>query len=493
MHLAENTRTMADRLATALWRPVDAAGPAVFRVLFGALMLVSTVRFMLAGWIDELYGQPSYFFKYHGFSWVPVAPVWALYLVYGALAVLALCIMLGLVYRISIGLFCTGFAYTQLLDITNYLNHYYLIVLISALMIFMPLERAWSLDALRRPALRARTVPAWVLYLLRFQVGVVYVFAGLAKLGSDWLLHAQPLNLWLSARTETPIVGPLLDEPVMAYLLSWAGFAFDSTIVLWLSWRAARPYAYAVLVFFHLMTGVLFNIGMFPYIMILAALVFFDPGWPRKVIDLGLGLWLGLAHRLAGTAGKRPCMAAPASPVAAGAGDSAPPRPRLTPARRVAVGIAALYCTLQLAVPLRHLAYSGDVLWNEEGMRFAWKVMVREKHGSVTYQVCFPDSGKVVQVPPRKYLSARQEREMAGQPDLILALARHIAVDFRRRGLGKVEVRAEALVSLNGRPGALMIDPERDLSRVVDGLAANDWILPEPSEPPIRLLPRAGI
>ncbi|MEM9488430.1 MAG: HTTM domain-containing protein, partial [Myxococcota bacterium] len=140
-----------------------------------------------------------------------------------------------------------------------------------------------------------------------------------------------------------------------------------------------------------------------------------------------------------------------------------------------------------LAVPLRHYLYPGDVLWTEEGMRFAWKVMLREKHGSVTFHVHFPETDKRLQVPPGQYLVPRQEREMASQPDLILQLAHHIADDFRARGYGRVEVRVEALVSLNGRPAQAMIDPKRDLAAVSFGLAPSDWILPAPSSDPIKL------
>ncbi len=78
---------------------------------------------------------------------------------------------------------------------------------------------------------------------------------------------------------------------------------------------------------------------------------------------------------------------------------------------------------------------------------------------------------------------------MSVQPDLILQLARRIAHDFEARGQGPVEVRADARVSLNGRTAALLVDPEVDLARVVDGLAPKPWILPAPESPPLRLRP----
>lgn len=455
------------RIADALGRPVDAAGPAAFRILFGLVMFAGIVRFIASGWIAKVYVEPRIFFKYWGFGWVEPLPEWGMVALYVALAVCALGIALGLFYRASAALFFVGFSYAHLIDVTNYLNHYYLVSLLALLAIFLPLHRAWSLDAWRRPALRADTVPAWVLHLLRLQVGVVYVYAGLAKLQPDWLLHAQPLNLWLTARTELPVIGPYLDRLWVAYAASWAGFLYDTTIVAWLSFGRTRPFAYAVLLVFHALTHIWFDIGMFPFIMSTAALVFFPPSWPRRLLRRVL---------------PRAAASAPAASASPSASAPAPARPR--PAL-----VAALmaYAAFQVLFPLRHLLYPGDVLWNEEGMRFSWKVMVREKHGSVTFHVSFPSTGKRVQISPRQYLTAKQEREMAGQPDLIIQLAHRIAADFRARGHADVEVRAEAWVSLNGRPPRLLIDPDRDLVKESDGMHVKRWILGEPPEAPRQL------
>jgi vitamin K-dependent gamma-carboxylase len=213
---------------------------------------------------------------------------------------------------------------------------------------------------------------------------------------------------------------------------------------------------------------------MFPFIMSVAATLFFAPDWPRALgrrLPAALraaGGWL--LHRRSPAAGEVP----------------------LSPAlRRAGFALAGAYLAFQVLFPLRHHLYPGDVLWNEQGMRWSWKVMVREKHGSITYRVHFPDTGKTLQVPPRHYLTRHQEREMAGQPDLVLQLAHHIAEDFRHKGHGRVEVRAEALVSLNGRRARPMIDPDVDLARVPDDLAVARWITAGPTEPPIRLARRA--
>ena len=59
----------------------------------------------------------------------------------------------------------------------------------------MPLGHAYGLDGRRAGDQRLRHAPAWMLYILRFQVAVVYVHAAIAKIGSDWLLYGQPMDL----------------------------------------------------------------------------------------------------------------------------------------------------------------------------------------------------------------------------------------------------------------------------------------------------------
>ncbi|WP_199694075.1 HTTM domain-containing protein, partial [Sorangium cellulosum] len=271
------------RAAAALSRPVDIAWLAAFRALFGLTMCVSMARFIAYGWIDELFVKPSFHFKYWGLAWVEPLPPAGMHALFWALAGLALAIALGLAFRVAAPLFVVGFTYLQVIDVTTYLNHYYLASLLGLLLAASPAHRAWSLDALlaRR---HERSIPAAWLYLLRFQVGVVYTFAGLAKAHADWLLHAQPLRIWLGSRTDMPVLGPLFTHPWAAPLMSWAGFLFDTSIVWLLLVPRLRPFAYAAVILFHAVTRALFPIGMFPVIMVLSALVFFPPSWPRDLL-----------------------------------------------------------------------------------------------------------------------------------------------------------------------------------------------------------------
>lgn len=465
---------MIERLARAAERPVDVASLAAFRFLLGALVFASGVRFLAFGWVDELWSQPTTFLKYWGFAWVEPLPSPGMHVVCALIALLGAALAAGAFTRVVTPILLVAFAYVQLVDATNWLNHYYLVGLLLLLGCFLPLGRAWSVDAVRRPDRRVTSFPAWMLWLLRFQIAVVYLYAGLAKLTSDWLLHAQPLNIWLTARTELPVLGAVFDQRAVAYAFAWGGFLFDATVWAFLLFRRTRPWAYAVVIAFHTMVGVLFPIGMFPFIMTASVLVFFSPSWPRALFA---------RMRLEGLAARLD-----------GAGEGAtrePARRRLPPA----LGRAALaaYCAFQILFPLRHRLYGGNVLWHEQGMRFSWKVMVRQKNGSVTYVVSSKKAGRTWYDSPRRWLAARQERELGSQPDLILQLAHRIADDARARGYDDVEVRADTWVSLNGRPAARMIDPNVDLAKVEDGLRPAAWITPEPGGAPIHLRPASAV
>ncbi|ADO75793.1 Vitamin K-dependent gamma-carboxylase-like protein [Stigmatella aurantiaca DW4/3-1] len=462
---------------SGLWEwllaPKDIAALVAFRVAFGLMITVSAVRFLAYGWVDELFVRATFRFTYWGFSWVPVLPSPWIHGVFGVLAVLGLCVAAGFYYRVAVALLFVAFTYVQLVDVTNYLNHYYLVSLLAGLLCFVPAHRAFSVDAWRNPALRRDVLPAWCTYLLRFQVAVVYVFAGLAKLTSDWLIHAQPLSIWLSARTSLPLAGPLLEQRWVAYAAAWAGFLFDTAIVAFLLNRRLRPWAYGGVLGFHAATSMLFPIGMFPVIMVISALVFFGPSWPRWAWAR-LQRWGGREDR-------------PPEPAPAVSG----PREPIAPGRKArwALGAAVAYGVVQLLLPLRTHFYGGNVSWHEQGMRFSWRVMTREKNGSVTFVVRDPDTGREWHVPPSQYLTRLQEREMSVQPDLILQLAHRIARDFEDKGKGRVEVHADARVSLNGRPSEPFVDPETDLAREEDGLSPKGWILSPPSSPPVRLNP----
>ncbi|MDP2345343.1 MAG: HTTM domain-containing protein [Deltaproteobacteria bacterium] len=440
-------RGLVPGLIARLEAPVDPAGLAAFRILFGVVVAAGAARFLASGFLDKLYGCDARYFRYPGLAWVPVPSpdvIGALYLAFIALGVL---IAAGLFFRVACAAFTILFTWVQLVDVTNYLNHYYLVVLLAFLLTLSPANARFSVDARWFGAGR-RSIPFFFTALLRFQVGCVYVCAAIAKLGADWLVYGQPMGLWLPARDELPLLGPLLALPFVPLVFSLCGFLYDASIVWLLLWRRTRPLAYVAVLVFHGLTFALFEIGMFPFIMVTTTTIFFHPSWPRRWVAKG------------------------ADDV-----DAAPQR-----IARPVLALAMLWVAFHVAFPLRCQVIGDDVLWDEAGMRWSWRVMVREKSGSLTYRVTRP-GGRVVVVGPHDLLTPRQANEMIGQPDLILQLAHHIRDDFAAGGV-VVEVRADALVSLNARRTHRFVDPTVDLALVEDTAGRPAWILPAPTEPP---------
>jgi hypothetical protein len=463
------TRTGGGILTRLIHAPVDIASLAAFRFLFGLLMALAMTRFLAKGWVSELYVAPAFHFNYEGFDWVRPWPGPLMHLHFVLLAVAAIGVAAGFYYRICITIFFLGFTYVELIDQTAYLNHYYLISLLSGLMIFLPANRAWSIDVLRRPGLRLDAVPAWTLNILRFQIGVVFVFAGLAKLNADWLLAAQPLRIWLAARSDLPLLGPLLDNAGIAYVASWFGAVYDLSIVPFLLHPRTRGPAYLAVIVFHIATLALFNIGMFPWIMIVATLLFFSPGWPRRCLSQLAGLygyfgdttlvpggsaWLRLGHRIqAAVRGNDPRRVAGVA------------LPRLT------VALLAVYATVQLALPLRPYLAKEPSAWSGRGFNLAWRVMIAEKTGFVEFYACDRATGRRWKL--RNYLTPRQEMMMAQDPYLIRALARRLAKDLQAQGHPHVQIKVNAFATLNGRPSQRLIDSNIDLA----GPVSAGWIL----------------
>ncbi len=428
-------------------------------------MLVSLVRFAWRGWITELYVDPVYHFTYYGFEWVRPLGEWGMYALFFVMGLSALAIMLGWQYRIATVAFFLVFTYVELIDKTNYLNHYYFVSIISFLLIFVPAHRRFSLDVRFNPQMRRDRAPAWTVNVFKFQLGVVYFFAGLAKLNPDWLFEAMPLRLWLPAFSHLPVIGPALQWPETAFAFSWAGALYDLTIVFFLLVSRTRLWAYLAVIGFHLMTALLFQIGMFPYIMILSTLIYFSPAFHDRLID-------GARNVL------RRLFPAP------GAGRQSPspvvPRAYAYRARsaRVLAVVLSLHVVTQLVLPFRYVLYPDDLFWTEEGYRFSWRVMLMEKAGYTTFQVHDSETAASWEVANWEYLTPNQEKMMATQPDMILQFAHFLRDEYREQGYENLVISADSYVTLNGRRSRPFIDPSVDLSRVHQGWAHKAWILP---------------
>ncbi|MGK7368606.1 MAG: HTTM domain-containing protein [Candidatus Halalkalibacterium sp. M3_1C_030] len=436
-------------------RTADAAPLAVYRIAFGALMAFSMLRFYLNGWIQKLYIEPDFFFSYYGFEWVQPLGGWT-YLIFIICGVSAVFVMIGYYYRAATAVFFLSFTYIELMDKTTYLNHYYFVSLVAFLLMFLPAHTAYSVDATRKPHLGNRLVPRWTIDALKLMIGIVYFYAGLAKLNSDWLLNAMPLHIWLTAQFDLPLLGALLQNEWSHYAFSWLGTLYDLTIPFLLLWKHTRPAAFLLLVIFHLLTGLLFPIGMFPYIMIAGSLIFFDAQVHRKMLR-----WIGKITRI-----KWPALSS---------GVYRFPRQII---RKGVMPLFAVFFVLQLTLPFRYLLYPGELFWTGQGFRFSWRVMLIEKRGYAQFKVVNPATGDQFYVDNDDYLTPFQEKQMSFQADFILEFAHYLENIYRQKGINDPRIYVESYASLNGRGSQRYIDPNVDLTTIERSLKPKQWILP---------------
>ncbi len=447
-----------NKLTNILFKPVSIAPLVTFRILFGAATFISTLRFLLLGWVDLHFVNTQVQFKYFGFYWVDVLPANAMYFIHGLMLLASLGIMLGAYYRLAAAVFFLCFTYCELIDITYYLNHYYFVSVVSFLMIWVPANSWFSVDANRNSSIKNNLVPAWCVYVFKVQLLLVYFFAGIAKINYDWLVDAMPLRLWLPANNNLPLFGWLFNYPVTAYIFSWAGMLFDVFVGVFLLMPKTRIWAWLVVVFFHAITGAMFQIGVFPLVMILSTLIFFGEPFHIKVQQV-LGKLFASNKRLnviEKTVLKTPTVLK----------------------QKVVTALLVIWFSFHVLFPLRFVFYPGKLFWTEEGYRFGWRVMLMEKAGTAIFYLTDADNGKEGVVDNTQFLNPHQEKQMAMQPDLILQYAQFLKNHYETRGVKINKVRAEVYVTLNAKPSKLLFSDTLNLLQLSDSWAPKTWILP---------------
>jgi hypothetical protein len=288
-------------------------------------------------------------------------------------------------------------------------------------------------------------------------LGLVYFFAGIAKINSNWLIDAMPLKIWLPAQSHLPFLGGLFELEWMPYVFSWAGMLFDLTVPFILLSRFWYLGFIAVIAF-HTLTGIFFQIGMFPVIMICSVPVFF-PTWVHQKIFRMANVGLRINHK---------------SEIINHKSTFSYPKFILKPLALVLV----IHIIFQVVFPFRHTLYSGNMFWTEEGYRFGWRVMLMEKAGYATFYVKDGNTGREGVVVNSEFLNEHQEKQMSMQPDMILEFAHFLAEHYKTEGMTDPQVRVEAYVTLNGSRSKLLVNPEVNLLAYKDDLKPKEWVLP---------------
>jgi hypothetical protein len=338
-------------------------------------------------------------FPYPGFTWIrplpePFTSAVALICVLSALTVAA-----GVFYRAAAVVLFLSLNYLWLIDQTMHGNHYTVACVLSGLLMFAPADRCYTL---RRQAL-VRDIPFWPIFLLRGQLLLIYCYSGLHKLHPDWLA-AEPIRLWLrggmiqrnlatwTGPTIASAVSQLASGETAVYMIAYGGLLFDLSIGWLLLWRRTRLLGVALAIGFHVFNFFLIdNVSVVAPLALVATSIFLEPDWPSRVarwlrqpkVPQPDWAWLivGLIALppLGALLGWRvtPTLDHPSAP--------SKPAPGW-----LALGIV-LFLVLQNLVVARQHFIPGDGYWTEEGMRFSWALLTKNKVGDfVRFRVVDP-------------------------------------------------------------------------------------------------------
>ncbi len=438
---------VTSKINSFLFSKVSIAPLVVFRIAFGLLMFVSIARFILKGWVYQMYILPKMYFPFYGFEWVKPIPASGMYVVFFLLLLSSLFITIGFLYRYSTILFFVLFTYVELIDKTNYLNHYYFVSLISFLIIFIPANKYFSIDSQSFNKQKISSVPYIYLFIFILQMFVVYFFSGIAKLNYDWLLQSLPLKIWLPAFSHYPIIGKFMEQDWLAFLFSWFACTYDLLIGFFLFNKRTVNIAYVFVIIFHLATAIFFNIGMFPYIMMTITIIFFKEDFHIKILS-----FLNVKS-------KKNANEVPQAP------------------NKGFTYFFLCFFLVQFLLPFRYLLYDGKLFWTEQGYRFSWRVMLMEKAGTAFFYVKDGEKNKEVEVDNKEHLTYMQEKMMATQPDMMVDYAKYLKKYYTNLGFHSPKVRAQSFVTLNGSGSREYINDTIDLSIQDNSFLKNkNWI-----------------
>ena len=438
---------MLDRL---LFKQVDSVGLVLWRMAFGLLIAIEGFGAIATGWVRRVMIEPQFTFNFIGFEFLQPLPGNGMYFYFTLMGIFGLLVMLGYKYRFSMMMYAIMWSGVYLMQKTSYNNHYYLMMLLCWLMVLLPANRYASLDSKIDPSIKSISVPRWAYVVPIALIWIVYTYASVAKIYPDWL-DGTATRLFMQGKKNYQLIGPILQEEWLHYVMAYVGIFFDLLIVPMLLWKRTRMLGFVLSLFFHLFNSVVFRIGIFPYMSIAFSFFFFSSEILTKRFIPKKPLYLAGEIKV----------------------------PSYKP---ILVWGFGIFLMIMIALPLRHWSFKDHVLWNEEGHRLAWRMMLRTRNGQLIYYVVDKETGQRTVFQHQNLLTKKQRRSMRTKPDMIWQLAQRIH-DIELQGGRDVEVKVASRVKVNDREYANFIDPEVDLAAVPwEHFKHSDWILPIPED-----------
>lgn len=426
--------------------PIDNAPLIVFRIIFGFLFVCESFGAILTGWVKTNLAETQMTFSHIFVEWLQPLPGNGMYYYFVVMGIVSLFVMLGYRYRLSIVLLTLLWAGVYYMQKTSYNNHYYLMLIISIYMCFMPANRYAALDVKQQRVQESLSMPRLISWIFIFQIAVVYFYGTIAKFYPDWL-DGTFVSLLYSGIDAPETLRNIFTQPWFYLTISYLGIIFDGLVVILLLWKRTRTLAVIASLVFHLFNSITLQIGIFPYFALSFALFFYEPEQVRnlffkrkpKTLDVSTQFQLPQWQWY----------------------------------------VLTVFAVVQIALPLRHYLIKGDVLWTDEGHRLSWRMMLRSRSGYTYFDVVEKQTGIRTQYPLNDILTPKQRNRLSS-PDMIWQMAQVIKREYEAKGI-EVAVYADSWVSINNREYSRFTDATVDLAAVSwNYFGHNEWVLPKP-------------
>ncbi len=416
---------------------IDNSGLVLFRILLGLLIVAESFGAILLGWVEAVFIQSKFTFNFIGFDFLQILHGEKMYSYFFVMGIFGLLITFGLFYRLAMVLFTFMWTTVYLIQKESYNNHYYFLILICIIMIFLPANGKLSADAKLFPKLKQTKVPRWMPYLLLFQLAILYFYAAIAKLYPDWL-DGTFSRILLNGITQRRFLLDIFNQKWFLLTYAYAGIFFDLLIMPALLWKKTRKLAILASFGFHLFNAYSLKIGIFPFLALSFIVLLYDT-IPLKFLN-----------------GKE----------------------EISLTNRINTKFFLVFFIpffiVQIILPLRHHFIKGDVLFTEEGHRLAWRMMLRERKGTLNIKVVNKKTGVSHYHNYASELTPKQVKLLSNSPDIIWQYCQKLKKEARQ----PISIFVECSVSINRRPYYKLIDEKTDMAKAkFDYFRHNEWVL----------------
>jgi hypothetical protein len=372
----------------------------------------------------------------------------------GLLLISTILITIGWYSKLGLISFFIGFTYLWLIDKGYFNNHYYLMSLISFLLIWMPVENSFSLNK-KKQNLDKKYIPYWPIMTLKLQWFLVFFIAGLAKVNKFWILELQPMKHAVAYKAE--ITGnEIWNSEIWPLFFSYGGLIFDLSIgfLLWSS--KTRILGIILLLFFNVSNLIFFHdigeIGIFPLFVICSVVLFIEPEKISSTFNTK-------SIEIKKSKSKN--------------------KIEFFNINKSVSALLIIWFAFQILFPFRYLLYDNNPEWSGDGNRFSWRMKLAYKNYDFKFYVYDPLTKDKYPVKIENMLTQKQYNNLGYYPEFIPPLAIMIKKEAILKGVENAEIRADFLVGFNDLPQKFIVDPNIDLSSLTNHIIKpNYYVLP---------------